>query len=1393
MSFTIDQAKELVASYLPVLFYDFVFPPNDPPAWAASTAYPINLQVFDGLNVQIVTTGGSSGATAPTWNATVGATTTDGTVIWTNQGPPVSALLHLARLDVTWPGNPTYGSTAYLGRIENDDIDTVAMLDASGVDIPPRLSLSLADSDSYLLAYYEQYPGRGFRGCIVTVTLVFYDVLGQQFSTDYAVRYVGICDSAALVDDSHLSVRTTYKALLQQKQLPSALIQQYCWKIQPQTQAQFAQALIDHNQFWWCGLTAADYTGPCGYTRLGCIANNHLPYFSGVDFQVTNSYGGLGENFVSGAKVQLYNIGATLKYGDPFPIVFGAGWVNCPILNMRQDGNYTRMDVSLCIDQIDTGLAATKAMQVICNGEAILPGSYDIIDPVTHEITGTGTLSTGQNPAVAWWNWIGRGTRSATPPNATVARAGMSGLITPYGSDVVIEVVVPNSIASGGSLPTVTVLYAGPALRVYTDPVTYTEQWPSQMSVANLSGSFTCNPAWLLMYILTLSGWDYTDLDIPAFIQAALDCAETITYTSQYSGYGLTESVSSIAVTNKGGGYDSSAGPGEDVPPTVVISGGGGSGATAIALVTPIDHQGGGGHVYQIQVTNPGSGYTSVPTVTLVAVGGHGSGATAVATLDSSAKHQRYMCNLIVPFRRSSGDILQGVRRTMLALLQPNSAGLISVQVKGPLAVEQPGLPDGSNYTLPVASVLRDGTPAVGYVAYSFDEDTAFSIKGIERPITDTANCLQFTFQDSENVYAATSVSIVDSVDSARIGQQINKSIVFDGCPTNDQANRLALITNKETLYGNPSGDSRGTMWLQIKTSIRALKIGMGNLIWVSWVKLNLVNQLFRVMSVAGPAHDGTVTLTAAWHNDNWYVDNANQSPDPPYSNPQRNQLIRPSNPLCPNTVFPRAGDPYYAPSDGTFALAPEWTLGPDGKWNGTVNITTAVGVNNPGLAQPPQPALQGFLSPTGGSIGPGLYYVAICSKDSAGNYSFPSLVGTFYIPSGTTNSISIPVLWWDKPATAGYAIFAGMYPSRLSWQGDGTNDADAVGIAPTVTLTRYNVLSWGAPDQELDAIISQAQFILHSGIAGVQVHAVSTGEINISTPGTPWTADILAGYACTVLAKADGSALPVLSYAITGNTTSGVLSVTPDPMLDGLAPDDVIAIRSKPVWTDGGQTATDAQWINPFGTGGMNPAQEVGNWGLIVAGTGLGLTNPISAATPTSHTFGQAWAVTPDATTVYIVVKPNWQPLASPVRGINNASPATSLALSFPITNLSLSTILVALQSEDGGENPGAVAMMPFREIYVFGQPEQVLSVTANYTVSPSDQSILVDTTTGPVTIQLLAAAAMISPSLMIKKISVDTNAVTVLAATGEMIEGSNSYLLPLQYSFFRIARINS
>ena len=57
-------------------------------SWVKATAYAVDDQVGDpNSNLQQVTTAGTSGATQPTWNTTVGGTTTDGTVTWTNEGP----------------------------------------------------------------------------------------------------------------------------------------------------------------------------------------------------------------------------------------------------------------------------------------------------------------------------------------------------------------------------------------------------------------------------------------------------------------------------------------------------------------------------------------------------------------------------------------------------------------------------------------------------------------------------------------------------------------------------------------------------------------------------------------------------------------------------------------------------------------------------------------------------------------------------------------------------------------------------------------------------------------------------------------------------------------------------------------------------------------------------------------------------------------------------------------------------------------------------------------------------------------------------------------------------------------------------------------------------------
>jgi len=80
--------------------------------------------------------------------------------------------------------------------------------------------------------------------------------------------------------------------------------------------------------------------------------------------------------------------------------------------------------------------------------------------------------------------------------------------------------------------------------------------------------------------------------------------------------------VTSVAVTSGGGSYSST--------PEVTISGGGGTGATATATLS-------GSAVSGLTITNPGSGYTSNPTLTIAASGWGGSGSTATGTATISS------------------------------------------------------------------------------------------------------------------------------------------------------------------------------------------------------------------------------------------------------------------------------------------------------------------------------------------------------------------------------------------------------------------------------------------------------------------------------------------------------------------------------------------------------------------------------------------------------------------------------------------------------------------------------------------------------------------------------------------------------------------------------------
>ncbi|HWA25603.1 MAG TPA: hypothetical protein VG734_08085 [Lacunisphaera sp.] len=95
-----------------------------------------------------------------------------------------------------------------------------------------------------------------------------------------------------------------------------------------------------------------------------------------------------------------------------------------------------------------------------------------------------------------------------------------------------------------------------------------------------------------------------------------------------WSGWTCGNTVSDVYMTSTGSGYTSA--------PTVTFSGGGGTGAEATATISTSYFTVGGvttavTSVTRINVTNPGSGYTTAPTVTLT--GGGGTMATAQARL----------------------------------------------------------------------------------------------------------------------------------------------------------------------------------------------------------------------------------------------------------------------------------------------------------------------------------------------------------------------------------------------------------------------------------------------------------------------------------------------------------------------------------------------------------------------------------------------------------------------------------------------------------------------------------------------------------------------------------------------------------------------------------------
>lgn len=390
-------------------------------------------------------------------------------------------------------GGYQYASNDYAGRILDMQLGAIQGFDAGGIDIVPRVSLKLADADKELLINYEQVIG--FRGAVLDLDFILWDVGTSTFSSDSIRKFSGICDQPQ-ADASTLTLTATHKLNLQRRYLPSVPIQRRCPWVNPTTTDQRTEADDPDSIFYRCGETRDTTTAPpCSYTKATCTQPTR---FGGITWDPPA--GSSSREYTTGQWLNIQNNPNNAKYGEPVPMIYGTAWVDAKVLNVIGDGNSTRGEALVCLGEVDA------ILRVVVNDVELQPANS--IDGGTNYIV--------RDPLLRY-NVINRGDRDGSPN----LDAPYNGDGDPYGSMCVILWVVPRRVADPTSTPRVRVLVRGPKIRTYTDAVTYTSEYSD-------------NTVWVLMDLLVKAGLSYADLGIQTWVDAAALHAATISYTDQY-------------------------------------------------------------------------------------------------------------------------------------------------------------------------------------------------------------------------------------------------------------------------------------------------------------------------------------------------------------------------------------------------------------------------------------------------------------------------------------------------------------------------------------------------------------------------------------------------------------------------------------------------------------------------------------------------------------------------------------------------------------------------------------------------------------------------------------------------------------------------------------------
>jgi hypothetical protein len=405
----------------------------------------------------------------------------------------------------------TVGGDPYEARILNHNVFELRSSFDEGAEAGNRLSLQLANADSYAS---QLENSTGFKGARLTVRFVFFNLTTGEAASAPLVLFQGIGNAAEELTESTARLTFLNRLVASRVLLPEVRIQKRCPWTFPANAEQRQMALTGGNRgklspLYRCGYSADQPGGvgslnagqpytSCDYTRESCEARGMFDTDSSG--RETRRFGGMefvpASVLVRGAGESAFKESAVVeneaRYNDCVPLVYGTGWVQPPVIFARNDGNLTHLEVVLGAGEM------APVMKVLVNGVEIPPG-----------VAGANLTATG------WHNPVSSGARNGGF-NPSFQTSSGHPLGDPYGSIAVLAVVVPNRVADGKRLPRVEVLMRGMKVaRFATDGQALSEE------VSN-------NPAWVLLDVLRRGGWTLAEVDLASFARAAEYCAEPI-------------------------------------------------------------------------------------------------------------------------------------------------------------------------------------------------------------------------------------------------------------------------------------------------------------------------------------------------------------------------------------------------------------------------------------------------------------------------------------------------------------------------------------------------------------------------------------------------------------------------------------------------------------------------------------------------------------------------------------------------------------------------------------------------------------------------------------------------------------------------------------------------